>query len=250
MAGSSQDPTAPHRRRRRAARRAAGPPAQASTAPMADPERAADQESLTDPARAAIPAGPGDTGTGLAADAGSAVIEALIADPLAAPHVVPAHHPDAAGSAEVVHGSPGSAPAGPGHSHAGSPGNGPAHPTAPHRDRPDRAGSASGEAPRRSGRSSREESAERSLRSLVTTRSSQVSPTAALRAREVALPSADDLAAAERDLVIVRRHYVPPTALSTGRRQEWPNKRGSAGGSSGAGGAGAGSKPGAGGSGS
>ena len=34
MAGSWQDPTAPHRRRRRAARRAAGPPAQASTAPM------------------------------------------------------------------------------------------------------------------------------------------------------------------------------------------------------------------------
>lgn len=214
---------------------------------MADPERAADQESPTDPAGAATPAEPGETRS---ANAGSAVTEALIADPLAAPHVVPAHHPDAAGASEVVHGSPGSAPAGPGHSHAGSPGNGPAHPTPPHRDRPDRSGSPSGDAPRRSGRSSREESAERSLRSLVTTRSSQVSPTAALRAREVALPSADDLAAAERDLVIVRRHYVPPTALSTGRRQEWPNKRGSAGGGSGAGGAGAGSKPGAGGSGS
>ena len=57
MAGSSQDPTAPHRRRRRAARRAAGPPAQASTAPIADP--AADQESPTDPASVRS-SGPGD----------------------------------------------------------------------------------------------------------------------------------------------------------------------------------------------
>ena len=238
MAGSSQDPTAPHRRRRRAARRAAGPPAQASTAPIADP--AADQESPTDPASVRS-SGPGDATAAPAAGSTSTGPEALIADPLAAPSVVPTHHPDAVGTADVVHGSPGSAPAGPGHSHAGSPGGGPAHSAAPHRERADRSGSGSGDAPRRSGRSSREESAERSLRSLVTTRSSQVSPTAALRAREVALPSADDLAAAERDLVIVRRHYVPPTALSTGRRQDWPNKRGSTGGP---GGSGDGSKPG------
>lgn len=71
------------------------------------------------------------------------------------------------------------------------------------------------------------ESAERSLRSLVTTRSTQVSPTAAMRAREVALPDADDLAAAEADLVIVRRHYVPPTSLAAGRR---PDRRGQSGG--------------------
>jgi hypothetical protein len=47
-----------------------------------------------------------------------------------------------------------------------------------------------------------------------------------MRAREVALPSDEDLAAAEADLVIVRRHYVPPTALATGRRPERPPRRG------------------------
>ncbi len=47
-----------------------------------------------------------------------------------------------------------------------------------------------------------------------------------MRAREVALPDAEDLAAAEAELVIVRRHYVPPTALSTGRR---PDRRGNQG---------------------
>ncbi len=41
-----------------------------------------------------------------------------------------------------------------------------------------------------------------------------------MRAREVALPDAADLAAAESDLVIVRRHYVPPTSLSAGRRPD------------------------------
>ena len=138
MAGSSQDPTAPHRRRRRAARRAAGPPAQASTAPIADP--AADQESPTDPA--SVPSsGPGAATAAPAAGSTSTGPEALIADPLAAPSVVPTHHPDAVGTADVVHGSPGSAPAGPGHSHAGSPGGGPAHSAAPHRERADRSGS-------------------------------------------------------------------------------------------------------------
>lgn len=36
-----------------------------------------------------------------------------------------------------------------------------------------------------------------------------------MRAREVAQPSAQDLADAERYLVIVRRHYVPPAPLVT-----------------------------------
>jgi hypothetical protein len=31
-----------------------------------------------------------------------------------------------------------------------------------------------------------------------------------MRARDAARPTAEDMAAAERDLVIVRRHYVPP----------------------------------------
>jgi len=43
-----------------------------------------------------------------------------------------------------------------------------------------------------------------------------------MRAREVALPSDEDLAAAEAELVIVRRHYVPPTSLSAGRRPDRP----------------------------
>ncbi len=75
----------------------------------------------------------------------------------------------------------------------------------------------------RRGRAQGQDSSERSLRSLVTTRSTQVSSTAAMRAREVAVPNADDLAAAEAELVIVRRHYVPPTSLSAGRR---PDRRG------------------------
>ena len=54
-----------------------------------------------------------------------------------------------------------------------------------------------------------------------------MSSTAALRAREVALPDADDLAAAEAELVLVRRHYVPPTSLPAGRR---PDRRGQNGG--------------------
>ena len=59
----------------------------------------------------------------------------------------------------------------------------------------------------------------------MTTRSTQVSVTAALRAREVALPSAADLAAAEESLVMVRRHYVPPTVLATGRRPDRTGRR-------------------------
>lgn len=78
----------------------------------------------------------------------------------------------------------------------------------------------------RRSRSQREDASERSLRSLVTTRTTQVSPTAALRARDYALPSAADLAMAEDELVLVRRHYVPPTALTSGRRQDWPSRRG------------------------
>jgi hypothetical protein len=39
---------------------------------------------------------------------------------------------------------------------------------------------------------------------------SQVGVVGAMRARDAARPTAEDMAAAERDLVIVRRHYVPP----------------------------------------
>jgi hypothetical protein len=55
---------------------------------------------------------------------------------------------------------------------------------------------------------------ERSLRALVSTRTTQLPFDVAMRAREVAQPSAQDLADAERDLVLVRRHYVPPAPLA------------------------------------
>ncbi|MFI1989771.1 hypothetical protein [Actinoplanes sp. NPDC020271] len=50
---------------------------------------------------------------------------------------------------------------------------------------------------------------ERGLRGLVGSGSSQVSVGAALRARDACRPTEDDLAAAERDLVIVRRNWLP-----------------------------------------
>ena len=59
----------------------------------------------------------------------------------------------------------------------------------------------------------RRNDAERSLRGIVGAGSSQVGVVGAMRARDAARPTAEDIAAAERDLVIVRRHYVPPDAL-------------------------------------
>ena len=64
---------------------------------------------------------------------------------------------------------------------------------------------------------------ERSLRALVSTRTTQLPFDVAMRAREVAQPSAQDLAEAERDLVLVRRHYVPPAPLAT-KKSEVPGK--------------------------
>ncbi len=93
-------------------------------------------------------------------------------------------------------------------------------------DRPDcestgqdrRRGEAVGKTRYGSGRG--ESAMERSLRALVTLRSTQLSPNVAMRAREVADPTAADLAAADRDLVLVRRHYVPPTPLTTSKRSD------------------------------
>ncbi|WP_432831188.1 hypothetical protein [Dactylosporangium sp. CA-092794] len=60
---------------------------------------------------------------------------------------------------------------------------------------------------------------ERGLRGLVGGGASQVSVSAAMRARDAARPSDDDLAAAERDLQIVRRGWVPREELTRpGRR--------------------------------
>jgi hypothetical protein len=54
-----------------------------------------------------------------------------------------------------------------------------------------------------------EREAERGLRGLVGSGASQVGLSAAMRARDAARPNEDELAAAERDLVIVRRGWVP-----------------------------------------
>ncbi|MGI8416220.1 MAG: hypothetical protein ACR2P2_08480 [Nakamurella sp.] len=60
---------------------------------------------------------------------------------------------------------------------------------------------------------------DRGLRGLEASRSTQVSATAAMRAREYAAPTAEDLAEAERDVQLVRRKYVPPTPLQASRRR-------------------------------
>jgi hypothetical protein len=62
-----------------------------------------------------------------------------------------------------------------------------------------------------------EREAERGLRGLVGSGASQVSPGAALRARDAARPTDADVAAAERDLVIIRRNWVPREELPRGR---------------------------------
>ncbi|MER7008483.1 hypothetical protein ABT297_36290 [Dactylosporangium sp. NPDC000555] len=60
---------------------------------------------------------------------------------------------------------------------------------------------------------------ERGLRGLVGGGASQVSVSSAMRARDAARPTGDDLAAAERDLQIIRRGWVPREELTRpGRR--------------------------------
>jgi hypothetical protein len=66
-----------------------------------------------------------------------------------------------------------------------------------------------GDEPVGHGRPADDPQAERGLRGLVGGGSSQVSIGAALRARDAARPSDADLAAAEAELVIVRRGWVP-----------------------------------------
>lgn len=51
--------------------------------------------------------------------------------------------------------------------------------------------------------------AERGLRGLVGAGPTQVEVTAAMRARDASRPSAADLAAAEEELVVVRRNWQP-----------------------------------------
>jgi hypothetical protein len=71
---------------------------------------------------------------------------------------------------------------------------------------------ATAEPARKAAASKAERDAERGLRGLVGAGPSQVSLGAAMRARDASQPTADDLAAAERDTDLVRRHYVPSAA--------------------------------------
>lgn len=56
-------------------------------------------------------------------------------------------------------------------------------------------------------RSARDSNADRGLREIVGAGPSQLGVSGALRGRDVNRPTAEDLAAAERDVVIVRRHW-------------------------------------------
>lgn len=64
---------------------------------------------------------------------------------------------------------------------------------------------------RRRKRQGRAEAAEHGLRDLVGAGNSRVGVSGALRARDLNRPTDEDLAAAEREVVIVRRHWQPPT---------------------------------------
>lgn len=66
--------------------------------------------------------------------------------------------------------------------------------------------------PKSAGRPPRRDSdrGERGLRGLVGSGPSQVGVSGALRARDAARPRVEDLRAADEELVVIRRHYVPP----------------------------------------
>ncbi|MFC8302001.1 hypothetical protein [Micromonospora orduensis] len=63
--------------------------------------------------------------------------------------------------------------------------------------------------PRRRGQGGDDRDGERGLRGLVGSGSSQVGLSAALRARDAARPTDDDLTEAEARVVVVRRNWVP-----------------------------------------
>ncbi|MFI2265954.1 hypothetical protein [Micromonospora aurantiaca (nom. illeg.)] len=104
------------------------------------------------------------------------------------------------------------------HGEAGAPAetDGPSASTAPVHDdvapRPAR-GARPGEPEPRGRRAAPAEEGERGLRGLVGSGSSQVSVTAALRARDAARPTEDDLAEAEQRVVLIRRNWVPREEL-------------------------------------
>jgi predicted flap endonuclease-1-like 5' DNA nuclease len=71
-------------------------------------------------------------------------------------------------------------------------------------------------APKRKSRA-RHTDVERGLRGIVGAGPSQVGVLGAMRARDAAKPTAEEMAAAERDVVVVRRHYVAPDSLPGAR---------------------------------
>jgi hypothetical protein len=220
----------PLRRRRRSSRRGAGPPAGPNTDGATDTPTVQDP-TVQDPT-SAVPTTDAATIAARTTDAATTGVpneDDVMPSPGTPGDAPSPQNEPVSATANATFAAPaalddllaGSAVPEAQHAFAGSPGTaaatGPSHP--PEHGRP------SGEGPRRSYRTPREDQSERSLRALVTTRSTQVSPTAAMRAREVAVPTAEDLLAAEADLVVVRRHYVPPTALEAGRRRDRTERR-------------------------
>jgi hypothetical protein len=78
----------------------------------------------------------------------------------------------------------------------------------------------SADLPARNPRGGRNSGGERGPQGLEGSRTTQVSATDAMRAREFGRPTAEDLAAAEQQVVLVRRNYVPPTPLQHSSRQQ------------------------------
>ena len=64
------------------------------------------------------------------------------------------------------------------------------------------------------------DSAERGLRDLIGAGKSQLGVSGALRGRDVNRPDAEDLAEAEENVVIVRRHWQPTTDKTTGKERK------------------------------
>jgi hypothetical protein len=58
------------------------------------------------------------------------------------------------------------------------------------------------------------------MRGLVAAGPSQVGLSGALRSRDAARPTPEDEAAAERDVRVVRRNYVPPASGSSGSTRD------------------------------
>lgn len=74
------------------------------------------------------------------------------------------------------------------------------------------AGAADAEPTRPAPRRARAETGDRGLRDIVGSGPSRLGVSRALRGRDVDRPTAEDLAAAERDVVIVRRDWKPDTS--------------------------------------